>query len=288
MRKGILQTVGLSLLLVVYGMVAGYRTQDTLEARAFLQGQLAGQIRWLSVNEALELPLGCIDGRQSAAQTTRTVPSMLGGSAGEAMRHLAAYLALVPAERRGQVVRMLCTRMDEIHATVHEVAPVVVHSDEHAHGDRLGCGYLNLLAQDPERFGLVSSDLVRTFVEVARQRRTKTDDFTLLHGEHREVGVLVVHARGDLVPALVPNMGTEYFVYVPELEAALRQELSGVLLPLFNTLTGEKVAEADFSLELGEVTQQHVAEALRALAPGKPVFDVYLSKEKGLIDITQR
>lgn len=267
-------------------------TQAELRATQFIEQQTRrGLIRWTPKSEVMSLKLLCLDGRWIAEQCGDDVPSMLGGSAGEALRELVAFVRSVPETRRQATIEAILKVMPRIVTTVQGVTPICVHSDHHVHGSgkKSGCGYINALWTMPELFGEEVPQIVEAFVGQADEHRAPVDDRTVLHGQHEELGLLVVHSTNGKVPRIVPQVdGRQYFVYVPDAEQLLRAELSAHLLPLLVECTGETMDQTVFSQELEQVTDEHVNHALELLAQGKPVIDVTLDEEDGVVSATER
>lgn len=264
------------------------RISDSEEAEFFLSRQT---IKWLPQEVALLRPLLCIDGRCDDEQRGEGIPTMLGGTAGETLRHVAAFLRLLPESKRKNAAVKIHDSVNQLHGVVQAVVPFTLHSDEHAHPGQHGCGYLNLLVSHPETFGLVMPETVDALVDHALDRLNLEDHYSVLTGHHEERGVLILHPKGDTIPVVTPKAGdSQYFVYVPRLERLVRNKLTNVVRPFLESVTRQIVDESDFAATLEEITLEHVAQTLAQLpaAHGKPVLDVWFSEGHALIKVTQR
>ncbi|MBI4185517.1 hypothetical protein HY524_00515 [Candidatus Berkelbacteria bacterium] len=260
------------------------------EVRSFLETQINRGIEWLDESAALARPLVCIDGRFNDHDLQRGIPTMLGGTAGEVLRQVAAFVALLPDDEQRSATDTIHQNVEQLHYVIQTNGlPFAVHTDTHAQPGELGCGYLNLLATHPDKFGLGLTKLVHDLVNISLDKRELSDNHAILSGHHQERGVLVLQPEGKAIPIITPNTGTEqFFIYVPRLEQALRVELLSVLLPCLEELTRLTVDRTQFTNQLNSITADHVTKALDELAPGKPVFDVRLDQAHGVIDITER
>ncbi len=251
-----------------------------------------------------ELPVSCVDGRQSAC-----VAGAPGGNAGLLVLLLAAWESSAGTQLdEGAVDRLFRRYLDHFGA-------FYLHSDREAH-DRLaaslgapagvgidaltlrppeelrptllgllvlpahvGCGHLRLLLEDPEGYGVrraLVEAVLRSFFRHLWAGDTRLT-FDVLGGDHREEGVLSIRTSGTgegaapLVTACPQHGELDLFVHHPDAVEWLHA-LHALFLVRVGYLAPAGVAAFIEAQErLGTLQLQRT---LGHLAPGLPLFDV--------------
>lgn len=242
-----------------------------------IERHLRSKDQGVPLAEAWREKIWCVDGR-----ATEPVYGVLGGSGGALLRMVGAFIASVPAESRSQAWESIKGGFPKLLDACRSMITVCTHTDQHAvdGGQETGCGYLKMLRDRSQEFGLPDGSIVSAMIAC----RKESDGYMVLPGDHAELGVLVVQTRrlNRSIRAVQPSTaGQQYFVYHPQVEQELYRNLETTVLKELKELTGVTVNPIEFRTNLERLTGEHVVLALAALAPGKPVYDIFLG-EQGL------
>lgn len=90
---------------------------------------------------------------------------------------------------------------------------LLYHTDDHAHDPQFkcaGCGHLNMMRQNPDKYGVSKGWLYIFNVQSNLQEELKTDKAEVLHGEHDEQFALVIEGTEQTI--LPTRSGISFFV----------------------------------------------------------------------------
>jgi rhodanese-related sulfurtransferase len=259
----------------------------------------------VSAVEALagDVEVGCIDGRR-----TRCVAAAPGGGPGLLILLLAGWEEVVGAALDDRTVERVFDRYLDRFGTFY------MHSDRAAQArlgaalgidadqvvsdppvplrailldavldpDHVGCGHLAQLLTDPESYG-VRPGLTPTVLRYFFRKLWDGDPrlvFDVLDGSHQEQAVACIHTvhgketDPDAVVAACPAHGRlQLFIHHPEAVEWLQRRQAEFLAE--EGLVPRNAVGAILEAE-GRLARRHLEATLRTLAPGLPVFDVWI------------
>lgn len=251
--------------------------KDVCEAENIVKEHILYSIgqpnNWVCDTNFKLLDCCCIDGR-----CKEPILGIPGGSAGELIREIYAFVALVPEQDREKALEQIKDNFDDILNEFRKHAKLCGHTDEQY---RIGCGYLNLLISEKDKFGIEDPELI----EMLPDKLGPQDRYDRLAGKHEELGVLIIHNAPDgSTPKIQPFSDChQFFVYHPDIEIMLRAKTSGFMLAKLEQVTQVQIDRNLFETELNALTAKHLAIALDALAKDKPIYDVYFTSKKEFI-----
>lgn len=262
--------------------------QQELAAREFVERQLAaGVVQWLTPDQVRELGKGCIDGRQTLEDCDGKIPCSPGEEVGETIRQVAAIA--VHAERRSDAWNTLVRHIPQIVDLFQQYGPYGRHTDDHAHPEEFGCGYLRLIHENPELYAVENQDFVKQLVKFVESKPRPIDKLVTLEGKHDEQAVLVVQFEGNRIGRIIPEYeGIQNFVVVPQVEQRYRAETFPALVHFCNTQLDMNIDLEQARSTLEDISEGHQALALGVLADGKPTIDIVFGPDEQVKSVRRR
>ncbi|MEK7184504.1 MAG: hypothetical protein AAB701_03260 [Patescibacteria group bacterium] len=219
----------------------------------------------------------------------------LGGSGAVPLRLIDAFLRTIPRQRVDEVVRILASRFTDFYDEFRGIVLPCTHTDKEAilSGNDCGCGYLNYLRKDAGDYDFADGSLVTRLLK----SRKEDDEYEVLAGDRQAaLGALIIRCEEDAagrllcpLPKITPTqLQGAYFVWHPQIASRLidfvAERMFDVLQDLSSCFdTNFKV----FRAHLRCITKKHMEITYQKLAPGKPIFHVYIAST-GRIDVSIR
>lgn len=160
-----------------------------------------------------------------------------------------------------------------------------LHSDHHGDKNKIasGCGHFKQMNLDPQAYKLENDDLdfIAEKLGVVVKKGAKE---VILEGDHIEGAILLVKGGWGVLPRFVLDTDqgrkeVEVFVFHQSLTDEKHRELAGELID--SKAVKFKLGEdAEYLYQvMSEVTENHLMETAKRLAPDLPVFMVEFDKE---------
>ncbi len=216
--------------------------------------------------QARQLHIWCCDPRGGTPRYC-----VLGGSWAVLFRLIGAYVHLLPDTLASHACAVLHSAFRDICNYYRTLVRPCTHGAE----DGFGCGYLGELQRYPEKYNLHPS--VGSLVRLLDGCRSGYDGYEIVRGDRdKALGAIVLWSDG-VIPMVTPKQGSRmFFVWHPQIEEMLLDWVADIMLAHFHALVGHEVEQHHFRKYLWEMTNRHVALALEKLAPGKPVFELWV------------
>lgn len=207
----------------------------------------------------------CVDGRYLPTQATGMI-ARPGGDLGYVM-------ALMAVSKRRKLGFTSEKCFDEVYKVVcKDKGHFYLHTDHHVDPDvniqksLIGCGHAAKAANEnlAKGYGVESKDMANLVAYVRNiAHKTPNIEMIILHGDHGEKGVLVVHGEKYTVNAQNPATKEMYFVYDEERDTRF-----------LNYLVGEMAIKGVDFAEMKRESDLQLGATLHNLAKGLPIFDV--------------
>lgn len=202
----------------------------------------------------------CVDGRYTGEEGTIARAGADGG-------YVQVLLAL---RAQGKITLTPQECVDRVRSGVETLGGrFTFHSDHHADEDpdspSLGCGHL-AKSTDTQLSGgyeVDPEDMKQAIVYMKQLAAQGDADMTILSGDHKEMGVLVIEDTDETVRPQGEDM---YFVYDKSRDEAFMRELVATM-----NISGFTYEE------FATVAETQTMATLHNLAPGKPIFGVNLA-----------
>lgn len=160
------------------------------------------------------------------------------------------------------------------------------HTDDHTEPSDLGagCSHTGQAKIDPTAYGVTQEQMDFIFSELPKlvEKGAQQD---VLHGNHAEKAIIVIDSETYGVTPLIhlgPNIRSA-FIYQKTLHIQQLDKL-GKLLQEALAAQGQAVEDHDIKKALDDVFGKQMAETLKRVAPGLPVFTANIDTE-GVVTI---
>lgn len=213
----------------------------------------------------------CVDGRYDGKDILPPL-ARAGGDVGYLMAGLAAVRRLALELPADEV-------LDAIIQSIGGIQNFSLHTDTHAANDkvgvRMGCGHFKNASKDFETYGLTSGDIdfINESLAYLIQQGTKE---IVLEGSHSEQAVFIINSKTHSLKPMAAD-GTQAFVY--------HKTLDGERIALIADILAKKLEERkpnpkeeDIVKALQEASDAQLAETVRRLADGLPVYTIDIAK----------